>query len=69
MALHHEAVGTANALGVVHVDLAVGEYRPLDAAEGYTEDLGDLLSQRLVRRPCEHHEPLPARKLHQLSSS
>ena len=65
VALDHEGVGTANALGVMNVDLTVGEDRALHAAKLDAEDAGHLLGEGLVARTREHHQPFPARKLHQ----
>ena len=65
MALDHEGVGTANALGVMNVDLTVGEDRAFHATEPDAEDVGHLFGEGLVTRTREHHQPFPARKLHQ----
>ena len=64
VALDDEAVGTAHALGVADVDLAVREDLPLGLAQLDTEQVGDLVGEGRIGRPREQHEPLASLQLH-----
>ena len=64
VALQHEAVGAAHALGEADVDLPVGEVGALHPADGDAEQAGHLLRQRRVGRPGEEHHALAAGQFH-----